>query len=525
MKIKIIKKRYEISDTDAFMIFRWLLILLTLLMIGYNAVGFKALSIAYILAIIYVVINLVLRIFVNHLITKQIGLFLLFLMDVSFVTLAVYLTEGFKSDFYLIYFLTILMTSLESSLKASIPSAIVATLLYYWIYSQRHPGGFSLDTSFLIKLPFFFLIAFFSGFWADRMKAKIKEAQAASREKIISLKEYYKNILNSISSCLVTVDNNMHITLYNPAFKMFSGITEGENIDNIEFLKPVGEILRDTIKGIPADKKELLLTIQEKPLYIGITTSPLRDANGEINGAVAIFKDLTMMKELEERAKRNERLVHMGKMASWIAHEIRNPLGVIKGLNKMVPQVSNPKKVQEYSKHIEKNIGIIDNIIEDVLNFAKQTPHGTEIIDVVEVMDSCIKDINRVHKGVEIKFESSGNNILIKAGKENIIRIFNNLILNAIEAMGENGKIDVSINKNHKNVFVLIQDYGPGIPEEVKDKIFEPFFTTKKKGTGLGLSIVQKLVDTEQGIIRWFSKTGEGTLFQLTFPKIEKEVK
>ena len=524
MKIRIAQKRYEISDTDAFMIFRWLLILLTLLMVGYNAVGFKALSSAYVLAIVYFVINLGLRIFINRLITTQVGLFLLFFMDVSFVSLAMYLTEGFQSDFYLIYFLTILMTSLESSLKASIPAAIVATLFYGWIYSQRHPGGFSLDTAFLIKLPFFFLIAFFSGFWADRMKAKVKEAQTLSREKIIQLKEYYKKILDSISSCLVVVDNNMDITLYNPAFKMFSGVKEGENIDNIEFLKPVSEILRETVKGSPADKKELMLSIQDKPLYIGITTSPLKDANGEINGAIAIFKDLTAMKELEERVKRNERLVHMGEMASWIAHEIRNPLGVIKGLNKMMPAVSGTEKIQEYSKQIEKNVGMIDNIIEDVLNFAKQAPRGTETIDVNKTMDDCIQDIMKVHKDVDIRFEKAANNPFIKAGKENIIRIFNNLILNAIDAMGDNGRIDISVNENHKNVVVLIQDYGPGIPEDVKDKIFEPFFTTKKKGTGLGLPIVQKLVDTEQGVIRWYSKIGEGTLFQLAFPKIVKEV-
>jgi len=516
---KGMKKRYDISDTDAFMLFRWLLILVTLLVVGYNADGFKSFSIAYTLAIIYFLINIGLRIFIGHLIVKQTGLFLMFLMDVSFVTLAVYFTAGLKTDFYLIYFLTILMTSIESSLKASIPTAIVAAVLYGWIYTQTHGNENLFTPAFLIKIPFFFLVAFFSGFWADRMRKKIKQTEEESHKRIVQLKEYYKNILESIPSCIAAVDKNMNVTLANAAFKAF----DRENIMNlnkIRELKPIADTLKDTIEGKPADRKELVLSMKDGYRYVGITTSIVKDFNGSINGGVAIFRDYTNMKELEERAKRNERLAHMGRMASWIAHEIRNPLGVIKGLNKMLPQVDVHKKIQEYSIEIEKQVVIIDNIIEDVLNFAKQSPGGTEAVDVIEIMNTCINDIKKVHNDVKIRFERHGNNTLINAKRENLVRIFNNLIINATESMGRKPEIDISVVENHSQISVLIQDYGPGIPEEIKYKIFEPFFTTKKKGTGLGLSIVQKLVDVENGKIRWFSKSGEGTLFHLSFPKI-----
>ena len=93
------------------------------------------------------------------------------------------------------------------------------------------------------------------------------------------------------------VDNNLNITLENPASKNFADVDVGENIEEVPFLAPISSILKDTIMGKPADKKEILLNTEDNNLYIGITTSVLKDKGGNINGAVAIFKDLTEIKE------------------------------------------------------------------------------------------------------------------------------------------------------------------------------------------------------------------------------------
>jgi two-component system sensor histidine kinase HydH len=243
------------------------------------------------------------------------------------------------------------------------------------------------------------------------------------------------------------------------------------------------------------------------------------------------------LEKAQADARRSERLAALGQLSAGLAHEIRNPLGVIKGSSEMLNQklaTADPLSA-ELAGYISSEVNRLSALVSRFLDFARPLhaePHPHEITSLI---DKALKSVSDQWKGGPVRLTRNYSPELpLALLDENLSeQVFVNLVQNAYEAMGENGgdlRVDIShAELRGRNVIqVRIEDSGPGIPPEIREQIFNPFFTTKKTGVGLGLSIVSKIMDEHQGSIRVEPAPNQGTVFVLNFPEatalIESEV-
>jgi len=236
--------------------------------------------------------------------------------------------------------------------------------------------------------------------------------------------------------------------------------------------------------------------------------------------------------ELEETQRQlfqSEKLAALGKLSAGIAHEIRNPLTSIKILiHSLVDEMATPASREKDLAVIETEIEQVNKIIKQFLDFARPRPPSLEPIDVRKVLEETLALIVYEMEAQEVSLEKEYAPGLppVPMDREQMKQVFLNLLLNAIQAMEQGGKLKVATALKHpvpgtnRGSFAKIsfQDTGKGIPEDVKGKVFEPFYSTKEGGIGLGLSIAQRIVEEHGGEIGLESSPGKGTVFYLTIP-------
>ena len=247
------------------------------------------------------------------------------------------------------------------------------------------------------------------------------------------------------------------------------------------------------------------------------------------------------LQRAQAEARRAERLAALGQLSAGLAHEIRNPLGIIKGAAEMLSQKFGPSHPAEgeLSAYISTEVNRLNALVSRFLDFARPSHLDLKPVDVRQVVDRAI-DIARhrypeANVAIERQFAADAPSVLVD--EQMCEQVFANLILNAYEAMlSENSaekaasttpshqqKITVSISRDSNNgvagVVTEIQDTGGGVPEELREQIFNPFVSSKKSGVGLGLSIVAKIVDDHHGTIQLVSRPGEGARFRVFLPE------
>jgi len=241
------------------------------------------------------------------------------------------------------------------------------------------------------------------------------------------------------------------------------------------------------------------------------------------------------LEQAQEAARRSERLAALGQMSAGLAHEIRNPLGVIKGSAEMLHQKlgeSNPLAT-ELAGYISSETNRLSALVTRFLDFAR--PLHAELLpqEITTVLDRALHSVSLTHQNDSIRVERQyqPNLPLVPLDESLSEQAFINLIQNAYDALGNGGgTLRVSAartnNGNRDGVEVRVEDTGPGIPAELREQIFNPFVTTKKTGVGLGLSIVSRIIDGHHGTIRVESgsEAGDsaGARFVIFFPASEE---
>ncbi|MEK7399124.1 MAG: ATP-binding protein [Candidatus Poribacteria bacterium] len=347
-----------------------------------------------------------------------------------------------------------------------------------------------------------------------------------------TMRTYTQNIVESMTNGLISVDHSGIITTINQTASQILGIgrLNAERRHISEIFKSDG----CSIDGLLSSGKSVIereITCQSSNEYVplSISISPLKDEREKIIGAVIILRDLREIKELQERIQREERLASLGRLAAGVAHEIRNPLSSIRGFaqyfqGKFLPQTNDRK----YSTAIINEVDRLNRIIEALLDLARPMESKLLPYSVEDVLNHAIQlvqaDLDM--KKVEIVRHIQDNIPDILMDRDQMIQVMLNILLNAMDAMDNGGKITISISVKASNIEIAISDTGSGIPQENLSKIFDPFYTTKKSGTGLGLSIIHRIIEeNHKGEIHVNSKVGEGTTFTIHLPimKGEKE--
>jgi signal transduction histidine kinase len=232
------------------------------------------------------------------------------------------------------------------------------------------------------------------------------------------------------------------------------------------------------------------------------------------------------LEQAQEEARRSERLAALGQLSAGLAHELRNPLAVIKGsAETLIRKLANTDPITtEMASYISSEVNRMNALVTRFLDFArphKLQQHTEQIPPLIERALKAARERWPDAK-VEVERQFAPDLPEVKLDGDLVERVFTNLALNAYEAMGPaGGKLHVSAvpsSGGKRGVEITFQDTGPGIPAELQEQIFNPFFTTKEAGVGLGLSIVSKIVDDHRGSIRVTSEPGKGACFTVLLP-------
>ena len=337
-------------------------------------------------------------------------------------------------------------------------------------------------------------------------------------------------------------DVNMGVLLLNPDFELVEisetacrilGVRReealGKPLDDVFVDVPPGHRLveRTLLEGIVVKNHAISWTNDQERFELIMDTSLLKDAEGRVEGAYVLFKDVSNLRSLEQQVQRSDRLAMIGQIAAGTAHEIRNPLTSIKGFLQVLKKSLRAQGMEKEFGYAELMLSEIDRINELVSEFLLLSkPKHTTLtqIDVSAVIREILPIINNeaILHNVTVEYQSALDLPLIMADRELLKQVFINLCKNGIEAMSSEGgslTITEKPDRLEHRLNVYVQDTGPGIPAFLIDKIFDPFFTTKEEGTGLGLSVCQRIVHDIGGTLRVSSK-GYGTIFVVSIPYI-----
>jgi len=217
-----------------------------------------------------------------------------------------------------------------------------------------------------------------------------------------------------------------------------------------------------------------------------------------------------MMQEVIE----SEKNAILGKFASILAHDLRTPLTTIQGAMDLMnlKPVINTKEKNKYFPQVKKSIKRINELLEDVLGYVRNSPLHIELHSIKKICNDVLEIID-IPK--EIKINISETDQIIECDAQRLKSVFSNILVNSIQSLGKKGEIKINIKKLKNKVIILFQDSGPGIPTDKLHSVFEPLFTTKEHGTGLGLPICKKIIDMHKGTI---SVTNNPTTFTIRLP-------
>jgi PAS domain S-box-containing protein len=404
----------------------------------------------------------------------------------------------------------------------------------------------------------------------------VTEAEQLNR-RLAELKRYNENIIQNMNSALLVVDREGRIAFANPTAE---GILRGKLAElrgrSIwEWLSdtPRGrELLERTLReGVRFRGAETVITHPSGQVVpIGISCAPLQGANGRPVGAVALFQDLSEIKELQRHVSQTERMASIGQLAAGVAHEINNPMGFIHAnLCQMAEYLSDLRRLWEsvgelqdaiasgrtepihaqseklatLSAEIDSDFVFSDfgkalresqegserirHIVQDLRQFARNDAGERSLADVTECLDTTANIVGTMMKHTVVLKKDYEDLPRVRCYPMQIKQVFMNLLVNAFQAIqervgtsGETGEIRLETHRRPEGIVVVVSDTGIGIPPENLPRIFDPFFTTKEVGIGmgLGLSTSFSIIQRHGGALRVESKPGVGSRFEVYLP-------
>ncbi|MCM0647119.1 PAS domain S-box protein [Clostridium swellfunianum] len=365
--------------------------------------------------------------------------------------------------------------------------------------------------------------------------ALIREAK--EEQELSNLNLQTEAILNSVSNCVLMIDNNKNIVLCNKALEELVGIDKtkliGMNIDELnKIINFDAQYLTDIMLQEDADEQVYeasLITPGGSKKEIIIYLSAIKNVEGEVIGGISVSTDVTEQKKEQLKIQQQEKLALLGQLGAGIVHETRNFLTTIKGRCQLVEFLAEEPKLKEYAKKINNDMDEINRIISEFLFLSKPRETELEEVSMYDIVQSIknIVETSSLVRGVDVGMEVSREERYLMCDEVQIKQVILNICKNAVDAMAgvECPKLSIvtGYNEDNNEMFIRIADNGAGMTEEQLDKIGTMFYTTKKTGTGLGLNVCYQIIKEHKGRIEVESKLGEGTIFTVVIPCIDDE--
>lgn len=367
-----------------------------------------------------------------------------------------------------------------------------------------------------------------------QVSRKLEEAYKVLEERamqLISIQDYTQSILRSVTSGVITVGPDGSVATLNPAAERILGTSEDQAVASAirAVFRDDGGLAVDVAKVLDGRAPRTLrdvsvVTRAGKTVHAQVAVSRMRDVGGRKLGAVVTIEDVSEVKALTDQLIRADRLAAMGELTAGVAHEVRNPLGIIRASVQLMEEAAgNSEKVHDAAEVIKHEIDRLDRVIKSLLDFGRPSAPTMRPVDVRTVLEEVViftrKFADRSSVRIVEEYDVGEHDIM--ADPEQLKQVFVNLISNAVQAMSdEGGTLTVTTGCDEEFVFVRFADTGPGIAPEFVSKVFDPFFSTRDDGTGLGLTIVHRIVDEHGGHIELTSDAGTGTAFTVHLPAL-----
>lgn len=369
-----------------------------------------------------------------------------------------------------------------------------------------------------------------------RMAGKFSELDFTTR--------YLGTLIDHISQGIIFLDPKGIVTTYNPSAQELLQIPE-----NNFLFHPITLHFKDDFFGFSIDqsfasgscpkktlisikKNDMSLEIEVEPIFVALrqqssSLSHKQSSSQPIQGLLILLRDITELKRAQERTNHHIRLEELGELAAHLAHEIRNPLGGIKGFASLLVQdLQNRPDLQQMASYIVQGADDLNRYVSQILQYSRAPQIHLEQVEIHNLIEEVIQTIqvdSLWNNQIKIVCEYSKNPLFVSLDSHLFRAALLNLFLNACQAMPQGGRLFIKIESNPSFAKISIKDTGVGISQENLSKIFSPFFTTKENGTGLGLAEVQKAIHAHHGWIDVNSVEGQETTFIITIPLNPKE--
>jgi signal transduction histidine kinase len=357
---------------------------------------------------------------------------------------------------------------------------------------------------------------------------KLKAQERATAARADASERLSGEIISSLTAGLLVAGLNREVRILNPAGHRMLAIPESA-LPDVQHRSPRAKPLFDVVDeclttATPILRRTVVLPAEgHRAMQVGVTVSPLFDEKRALNGAICLFTDLTAVQDLEEQLRLKDSLATVGELTAGIAHEFRNGLATIHGYSKLFDLDALPEAYRKYVEGIRAETASLSQVVTNFLNFARPAQLVLSRVELGAICERAAEEVrpDAVAHGGSVDVSGAFG---IVDGDEVLLRqAFSNLLRNALEAcitasvaprITISSEIDIALKASR----IAVNDNGPGIPTELRERVFRPFFTSKRNGTGLGLALVQKIIVFHNGRISIGVAPAGGASFQITLP-------
>lgn len=464
-----------------------------------------------------------------------------FFGDLLLITLMVYYLGGIESPFSMLYLIVIAVASTLLGRQAGFSVASGANVCYatlvlglYFHVIPTLPGApepeavsvFRLCYNLAIHCFGFYAVAFLTSVLA-RNVARVERALVEKSEHLADLKVVHRDVIQSISSGLITTDLDGLVTSLNLAGVGILSLLEedmlGKSIlDSGLFSAERWEELTEASQGQRTLRAETELERDGVTQYVGFSISQLTEAGGSHRGYIVIFQDFTRYRQLEDELRIKDRMAAVGELAAGLAHEIGNPLAAISGSVQMLS--SSPDATPSQRKLTEillKESQRLDRTIKGFLRFARPRERSNSPFDIARLLaENCelLRNSAEVSKHHQIEIHLEPPSAPVIADPDQVSQIFWNLARNALRAMPDGGELTVVGRLDEDFYRMQVIDTGRGMTEEQRANLFHPFRSFFDGGTGIGMAIVYRIVQEHGGHLLVDTRPGGGTAITVELP-------
>lgn len=399
-------------------------------------------------------------------------------------------------------------------------------VIYLGLYTESFDAARKEDIKqSLLLLGILFLLSS-GGLYALLLANKSR----AAKEALENMELYTNNVINSMPAGLISLDPEQRIVTANSAALTIFGYSEadlrGKSITQLD------ESGAGALSALLRSDRELIeqpldcLGRNGESIPLKVSASQLRDREGRLRGMVLILRDQREIKAMEEALERSRRHAALGRMAAGVAHEIRNPLGTLRGFAQYFSRSAKADpQAKEYAELMVGEVDRLNRTVSALLQFSRPREPEYAQIDLLRIAEKSLTFIQEEadSQGIALELQIAAPDLRIYADPDLLQQVLFNLLQNSLAATDSGGRIVLGGQETADMIQLWVEDSGKGLPQEEQAKMFDPFYTTRKDGTGLGLSLVQQIIEQHQGHIEVVSEPGQGCRITIMLPRRKEQ--